>query len=858
MLRKTIFISMLLAAVYAGGNTQKGLSDLRCEGMENPLGIDNTQPHFSWKNTEKNFQQTAYEIEVASDLKLLKSGKADLWKSGKINSRESVMIPYKGCLLQSRQLCYWRVKTYNNKGGKWSSIQRFSVGIIDNDQFKGDYIGLGLGEATSVLLNREFELTDNKGIALLHVNSLGYHEVYVNGKKTDDAVLVPAVSQMDKRSLIVTYDITQLLKKGKNNIVLWIGSGWYKKATFKATYNGPAVRADLDVYSKGKWTNILKTDISWKGCESGYYDTGSWLPGRFGGERIDAAMVTNDFSNVALTSKAWKNVEIAQISNLKATPQMCQKNTVKEIVTAVKVDSMAKDTWLVDMGKVMTGLVEMHFPALPKGHEIKVTYGDDFDKKGELIKIGGDDYFIASGNSKGDTFINRFNHHCFRYFILSNLPKRPSTADLKSRRIGLNTNVIGSFECSDKDLNAIHNMITYTMSGLAFSGYMVDCSHIERLGYGGDGNASTLSLQNYYDASPMYLNWLTAWNDAIRPDGSLPHTAPNPYSAGGGPYWCSFIVQAPWRTWINFGDDRPLRRCYDNMKLWLKYVDAYTTDGLLQKWPNNEYRNWYLGDWLAPKGIDVTNEESIKLVNNCALSQSYRELIQIAEYLQKPEDKAEFIKRREALNDRIHKTFYHKEDSRYGTGSQLDMVYPLLVDAVPDNLVKTMEDALITRIDTAYRNHLYVGLVGIPILTEWATLTRNVNLMYTMLKQKDYPGYLYMIRNGATGTWENWRSPRSHYHNCYNGIDSWFIQALGGIIPIEPGYRKVSINPQVPKGLEWVNVTRETPYGTIKVNWKQLSGKVNVHIELPSGIIAIVNNKETSENIIDYTVAINE
>ena len=53
-----------------------------------------------------------------------------------------------------------------------------------------------------------------------------------------------------------------------------------------------------------------------------------------------------------------------------------------------------------------------------------------------------------------------------------------------------------TFECSDADLNAIHQMIQYTMKCLTFSGYMVDCPHLERAGYGGDGNSSTMSLQS--------------------------------------------------------------------------------------------------------------------------------------------------------------------------------------------------------------------------------------------------------------------------------------------------------------------------------------------------------------------------
>ena len=116
--------------------------------------------------------------------------------------------------------------------------------------------------------------------------------------------------------------------------------------------------------------------------------------------------------------------------------------------------------------------------------------------------------------------------------------------------------------------------------------------------------------------------------------------------------------------------------------------------------------------------------------------------------------------------------------------------------------------------------------------------------MYRMLKQPDYPGYLYMINHGADGTWEDWDNPRSYFHNCYNGIGSWFYQALGGIIPTQPGYKAVRIDPQHPRGLEWVKVTRRTPYGTILVHWKQQAGAYKLHLEIPNGITASVGDKE--------------
>lgn len=42
-----------------------------------------------------------------------------------------------------------------------------------------------------------------------------------------------------------------------------------------------------------------------------------------------------------------------------------------------------------------------------------------------------------------------------------------------------------------------------------------------------------------------------------------------------------------------------------------EYVKEYTVDGLLKTWPNTDYRNWYLGDWATPEGIDQTGRSPI-------------------------------------------------------------------------------------------------------------------------------------------------------------------------------------------------------------------------------------------------------
>ena len=62
------------------------------------------------------------------------------------------------------------------------------------------------------------------------------------------------------------------------------------------------------------------------------------------------------------------------------------------------------------------------------------------------------------------------------------------------------------------------------------------------------------------------MNWMQAWADCMREDGGMPHTAPNPYMAGGGPYWCGFIITASWATYVNYGDSRLIERYYPYMQ----------------------------------------------------------------------------------------------------------------------------------------------------------------------------------------------------------------------------------------------------------------------------------------------------
>lgn len=849
---KPIFTLQLVIILITGAgcskhNARVTLYDLRCENLTDPLGIGTRDPGLSWKikSTENGTVQKAYQIIASSKIELLDELKADLWNSGRTESNESVLIPFPGNILSSRSLCYWKVRIWdeNNRATAWSDVAVFSIGLLEESDWQAKYISYPSDPENKIspLLRKTFDLDQTGEKIFLHVNSLGYHEIYVNGHKVYDYVLAPAVSQYNKRSLVLTYDITSLTKNGRNDLVIWAGQGWYSKGLPGVTENGPFVRAQAERLENNRWELIVATDSLWQGRNSGYSTIGHWRPGRFGGELADASLLLADLSASSLDNVSWAPVYTTEISGVESSPQSTEPNRIMETRKAVSVIQITDSSWLADMGTNLAGHAEIRFSGLKPGQRITMEYCDHLDKDGNTVNQGQYDIFISGGN-KNETFRNKFNYHGFRFIKISNLTEKPDAESIHAHLIHTGYRDASSFSCSNNDINKIHDMIKYTLRCLSLGGYIVDCPQIERLGYGGDGNASTETAQIMFDLAPLYSNWLQAWADCIQEDGGMPHTAPNPYAAGGGPYWCGFIITASWKTYLNYGDKRILEKYYPLMEKWLGYVEKYSPEGLLMRWPDTNYRNWYLGDWAVPEGIDQTDPASIDLVNNCFVKVCYETMEKIAKVLGKKSDSDKYMTKKVSMNDLINKKLYDPGRSIYGSGSQIDLAYPLLAGIVPDSLIDKVRNNLKDLISSNHNGHVACGLVGIPVFTEWAVKNSEADLFLTMLLKKDYPGYLYMIENGASTTWEHWNGDRSRIHNCYNGIGSWFYQATGGIRYDEenPAYRTIIIDPQPAEGITWAKTSKETPYGPAMVRWNIDNKIFLMEVTIPPGSTARV------------------
>ncbi len=714
----------------------------------------------------------------------------------------------------------------------------------------------------------------------LRVVSLGYHEVYVNDIMVDDKVLQPAVSQLDRRALEVTYDITDLVREGDNELMLWIGQGWGR------IYGTPAVaRAVVErSVSDGECGLIYilaSTDSTWEASPSPYSYTGSWQPLQFGGERYDARV-----------KETWRPATIWDAGCQPAiASQEFKGNRIVGGPQPQSVDTLPDGTLLFDFGRVVTGWFQLDCLPIPEGDSITMEYLDHLDAKPPHTET---DIYVSDGSGDDDIhFTNRFHTHSFRYVRV----KGASVVSARALQISAVDPAGGAtFECSDPRLNAIHDMVKYTLSCLTFSGYMVDCPHIERMGYGGDGNSSTNTLQTLWDVRDTYRQWMQAWQDALDSTGDLPYVAPA-FRTGGGPYWQGFIVKAPWRTYLNYGDPTLIYRHYKDMKRWMDYIERHSvdadcdrsgengnqSDGILQPWPDTERHAWFLGDWAVPEGVDKGGE-SVLHANSCFIAECLGDMERMARMRGLTSEANRFAERRELVVDAIHRHFYHVDTNAdkmptrhyYANGTPLDMAYALLMGVPPDSATAAAVKAqLIKDIHGRYRDHVAFGLMGTPVFTEWCIRERQADLMATLLRQPDYPGYLNMMdtecvsalmrqcvsadaaitnaitqsHNNAFTTWESWdcgrpgKEDRSRVHNCYNGIGIWFYQALAGIRPDseQPGYKHFFVDPQPCNGIEWVRCTKPTQYGDIKVEVKSEKSKVkSVKLVVPTGTTATV------------------
>jgi alpha-L-rhamnosidase len=144
---------------------------------------------------------------------------------------------------------------------------------------------------------------------------------------------------------------------------------------------------------------------------------------------------------------------------------------------------------------------------------------------------------------------------------------------------------------------------------------------------------------------------------------------------------------------------------------------------------------------------------------------------------------------------------------------------------------------LVQDIGVTRDGHLNTGIIGTRFFFHTLSKYGYSELAYKVLTQTSYPGYGYMIKEGATTLWERWEyltgaAMNSHNHIMFGSFDGWLYDTIGGIYPDSPGFRHFTIRPFVPEKMDFASTSLQTVSGLIVANWKKINVREESGIEM--------------------------
>ena len=159
---------------------------LRCEYMENPLGVDVLKPRLNWQlkafnSTQRGQKQFAYQVLVASNLENLKLNQGDFWDSGQKASDQTLHIEYAGKPLSESGSLFLEGPGLGpgKKASSWSEPAFWSMGLLDRKDWGAKWIA-----DPAVAVSPEVEA---KATGMLNY---GYHSLSVKSAETEKWVVL--------------------------------------------------------------------------------------------------------------------------------------------------------------------------------------------------------------------------------------------------------------------------------------------------------------------------------------------------------------------------------------------------------------------------------------------------------------------------------------------------------------------------------------------------------------------------------------------------------------------------------------------------------------------------------------------
>ncbi|HUU28044.1 MAG TPA: glycoside hydrolase family 78 protein [archaeon] len=868
------WISLFMAAVLVlslGCSIKKMETDmtvagLRCEYLENPLGIDQTSPRLSWILTSsgRGQKQTAYRVLVASSAENLAQDIGDLWDTGKVASDRSSQIVYNGKELVSRMRCYWKVYAWDRNGTMtaFSTPGFWSMGFLSGADWKGEWIGrkavgpesAGTGQNQETppgppppFFRKEFTLQKPVSSALAYVTARGVFELYVNGKRVGADIFAPEWTDYRKRIQYRTYDITSLVAQGGNAVGAVLGDGWYsgylawtKKRGHYGLQNSLLCQLEVE-YQDGS-TEIIVTDNTWRSSEGPILHSDILM-----GETFDARKEIPGWDAPGFDDTLWQPVILEEKPEARLLAQMSQPVQVTEHLAPVAVTEPQKGVYVFDLRQNIAGRVRLKVKG-ERGTKVTLRFAERLNPDGTIYTTNlraakcTDQYILKGGEE--EIFEPRFTFHGFQYVELTGFPGVPGADAVTGCVLHSTTPPVGKFECSNQMVNRLWRNITWGQRG-NFISIPTDCpQRDERLGWMGDAQIFVRTATFNMDVAAFFTKWMVDVEDAQSAEGAFADISPRFEALAdheAAPGWGDAGIIVPWTVYLVYGDTRIIEKHYGAMERWMDFLLNANPELVRRNKLGNNY-----GDWLSI-GADTPKD----LLATAYWAYDSRLMSKMAAAVGRGEDARKYERLFEDIRAAFQKNFVSPEGRVQGE-TQTDYLLALYMDLLPEGLRAKAAEYLVE--DIRKKDwHLSTGFIGVRHLNPILTLMGYPDVAYRLLNNDTFPSWLYPIKNGATTIWERWdgwtaekgfQDPGMNSFNHYSlgSIGEWLYRFVAGIDldPEVPGYKRIVIHPYPGGGLEYARAEYSSIHGKIASGWSRSGDSLELDITVPVNTSATV------------------
>jgi len=720
--------------------------------------------------------------------------------------------------------------------------------------------------------DKSFTVTGDKTVsrARIYASALGVFTMKLNGSPVTDAVLEPGESEYEKTVLYSTYDVTDLIQSGANQLLAQVAGGIYNIEYLSGRFskgevknNGQtALLAELLIeYTDGSSERIV-TDGTWRTAPSPTLGSNWW-----GGEDYDAKLKDSSWRAVSVLDSPSFSCPHSGVSGFGTLrSRMFEPLRVVEQWSAVSVKTITSGgntLRMVDFGRNFAGQYRFRLKGR-RGQTITLRCGESLNADGSVYMENyytgpADTYdtYTFAGDEDGEIWGPEFMYHGFRYLQIIGLDEEPAPSAFTAMRIRSDMDNVGTLTTSNALINDIHVICRDAIASQLYNS-ITDCPHREKLGWLDVPNEMYNSLNANFDMQTFYKKVVLDCFDAQQADGHVPSVAPyymNVY--GDDVNWGGAAILVPYRNWRYYGDKSLMTKYYDQMKLLLDHYTANTTGFII----NNSFS--VLSDW-GQETAGVSPMVPTEFTETATYYYLLLAMAEIATELGQGSDASAYTDLATNVKTAFNTKFYDAVAGVYtsisgGGGRQGEQAMPLYYGLVPEG-DETKVAAVLAAQVAADGYKVKTGEIALkPVFMSLARYGYN-DVVWQMAKQTDCPSYGYWVRQGYTTTPEYWDvGAYSQNHCMMDHIEEWFFSELAGIKTHDnssiysPTANTLHLQPYLPDDLNSLDVTQRMPAGQVRMAWQRLTDGYRFQLSIPAGaqasvILPTIEGKRLKEN----------